>query len=143
MHERANRFAFGTVVRLSGVHRRTLDVWGRSGFLKPSVRTASGTGNRRAYSFADILAARLARRLRARGLTLAIVGAVITHIQKHRALKDPPADARLVVIGKAFRVVCGEDELLEALRHKGSPDALVIDVGRTAEEIRRGLKEAA
>lgn len=58
-------------------------------------------------------------------------------------MKDPPADAQLVVQGKSLRVTRGDYELLKAFRQVGSRDALVIDVGRTAEEIRCGLEGAA
>ena len=49
---------------------------------------------------------------------------------------------QLVVQGKSLRVTRSDYGLLKAFRQASSHDALVIDVGRTAEEIRRGLKEA-
>ena len=45
------------VERLTGVDRITLHVWDRTGFIRASLaRGGRGTGNRRKYSFADVVA---------------------------------------------------------------------------------------
>ena len=98
---------------------------------------------RRAYSFADIVAAYVAGRFRRNGLTLEGLRHIVAYVQRNRALKDPPADAQRVVQGKSLRVIRGDYGLLKAFRQASSHDALVIDVGRTAEEIRCDLEGAA
>ena len=140
---KSETFGFGRVARLSGVRRATLDVWAKTGFLAPSVKKAAGTGSTRAYSARDVVAARVANRLRQAGVELEGLRHIVAFVQKSRSLKDPPAGTRLIVTGKSCRVARGEDELLKAFRRVGSRDALVIDIGGAAEEIRRGLKEDA
>ena len=145
MTEMREQFNFGAVVSLSGVHPRTLDFWGKSGFLEPSIQKATGTGSKRLYSFADIIAARIARRFRERGVDLRGLRRVVNYLQKSRRLKDPPLDVRLVVLDDdKVLIVRSDSELVKAFSRSGQAhDALVIDVGRTAEEVRRGLKEVA
>src|SRR5262245_3110350 len=62
-------FAARDVVPLAGMGSYdTLDYWATRGILKPSLAAASGTGSLRRYSFADVVAARVAIVLRAQGL---------------------------------------------------------------------------
>ena len=132
------------MVALSGVHPRTLDFWGKSGFLEPSIQKAAGTGSKRLYSFSDIIAACIARRLRERGVDLQGLKQVVTYLQESRHLKDPPPNVRLVVLDNKVLITRRDSELVKALKKSAQTyDALVIDVGRTAEEVRRGLKEVA
>ena len=95
--EMRDQFNFGAVVALSRVHPRTLDFWGKSGFLEPSVRKAAGTGSKRLYSLADVIAACIARRLRERGVDLQGLKQLVTYLQQSRHMKDPPPGVRLVV----------------------------------------------
>ena len=43
------------VVRLTGVHERTLDYWVRSGYATSSGAEAHGAGSRRLYTFDDVV----------------------------------------------------------------------------------------
>ena len=132
------------MVELSGVHPRTLDFWGKSGFLEPSIQKAAGTGSKRLYSLADVIAACIAQRLRERGVDLQGLKQVVTYLQQSRHMKDPPLDVRLVVLDDRVLITRRDSELVKALKKSGQTyDALVVDVGRTAEEVRRGLKEVA
>ena len=138
------QFNFGAVVALSGVHPRTLDFWGKSGFLEPSIQKAVGTGSKRLYSFSDIIAARVARRFRERGVDLQGLRRVVTYLQNSRHLKDPPLDVRLVVLDDKVLITRSDSELVKAFNQTGQAlGALVIDVGQTAQEVRRGLKDVA
>ena len=59
-------------------------------------------------------------------------------------MKDPPADVRLVVLDDKVLITRRDSELVKALKKSAQTyDALVVDVGRTAEEVRRGLKDVA
>ena len=124
--------------------RGHFDFWGKSGFLEPSIQKAAGTGSKRLYSFADIIAARIARRFRERGVDLQGLRRVVNYLQKSRRLKDPPLDVRLVVLDNKVLIARSDSELVKAFNQSGQAhDALVIDVGRTAQEVRHGLKEVA
>ncbi len=59
------------VARLTGVTYRQLDYWDRIGFVRPSVRPATGPGNGgRRYSEADVETLRLTKRLLDLGVSL-------------------------------------------------------------------------
>src|SRR3569833_4697515 len=44
-----------TACAAAGITYRQLDYWARTGQVAPSVRTATGSGTQRLYSFRDIL----------------------------------------------------------------------------------------
>lgn len=72
--------------RVTGCGIKTIDAHARSGFLAPSIREAAGTGSRRAFGFADLCALRALVRLRAAGIPVAMLGALVNAIQNHRVL---------------------------------------------------------
>ena len=47
-----------TACAAAGITYRQLDYWARTGLVAPSVRTATGSGTQRLYSFRDILVLR-------------------------------------------------------------------------------------
>ena len=44
-----------TACAAAGITYRQLDYWARTGLVAPSVRSATGSGTQRLYSFRDIL----------------------------------------------------------------------------------------
>jgi DNA-binding transcriptional MerR regulator len=58
------------VCRIIGISYRQLDYWARSGFIKPSLKAASGSGTRRVYGFNDLIRLKVAKRLRDSGVSL-------------------------------------------------------------------------
>jgi DNA-binding transcriptional MerR regulator len=56
------------VQRITGVPYQTLNYWAKIGLVKPSVTAASGRGSRRVYDFRDLVAIRVALRLRHAGV---------------------------------------------------------------------------
>ncbi|MBC7105109.1 MAG: MerR family transcriptional regulator [Firmicutes bacterium] len=57
-------FRVKDVLQLTGLTYRQLDYWDRSGFISPSVAAAAGPGTERLYSFRDVVALKVAKRLR-------------------------------------------------------------------------------
>lgn len=91
-------FRFGEVEALSGVKARTLDNWAATGFLRPSVRKAAGSGTRRAYSFSDVVAARVAKDLRSAGASLQGLRKVVKELRR-MDFANPLGETRLIVPG--------------------------------------------
>lgn len=87
------------VVRLTGIPHQTLHHWAKSGFLKPSVQDAKGTGTARLYSFQDLLALRVARKLRDFGLSLRELRKIVDHLRSVENVENPLAETFLVVHG--------------------------------------------
>src|ERR1035438_3885381 len=114
----AERFSLGQLAILSGVKPRTLDHWAATGFLRPSIQKARGTGTKRVYSFSDVVAARVVSELRAAGVSLQKLGKVVTELRKLKFTDGSLAGLRLIVSGKD---VCLKDnqDLISMFSHPG------------------------
>ena len=64
----------------AGITYRQLDYWARTGLVQPSVRSASGSGSQRLYSFRDILVLRIVKRLIDTGVSLPNIRAAVEHL---------------------------------------------------------------
>ncbi len=131
-------FSAGRAAKLSGVPYRTLDYWARSRFIAPSVAPAAGKGTQRLYSFRDLVALRVARELRAAGISLQSLRKGVRHLRKRRKGASF-ANTFLVSDGKDVFERRGDD-LISTLRQ---PDQLalawLIDLGRVVEELERAI----
>jgi DNA-binding transcriptional MerR regulator len=63
---------YGTpiVQKVTGLTRRQLDHWARTGICVPTLKNAKGSGNHRLYSFKDILILQMFKRLLETGITI-------------------------------------------------------------------------
>src|ERR1035438_8226483 len=132
----AERFSLGQLAILSGVKPRTLDHWAATGFLRPSIQKARGTGTKRVYSFSDAVAARVVKELRAAGVSLQSLRLVVSQLRKFQFTDQPLADLRLIISGKD---VCVKDNqyLISMLRHPGQAflPFTVLDLPATVKAI--------
>jgi DNA-binding transcriptional MerR regulator len=96
----------------------TLDYWATRGILKPSLAAASGTGSLRRYSFADVVAARVAIVLRAQGLGFQSVRRVVSRISALRETSARPLEgAWLVLSGNQVFVTYDRQDLPNLVRY--------------------------
>ncbi|MDT5250686.1 MAG: hypothetical protein QOJ28_3320, partial [Mycobacterium sp.] len=49
--------------QIAGITYRQLDYWARTGLVVPTIRSASGSGSQRLYSFKDVLVLKVVKRL--------------------------------------------------------------------------------
>jgi len=59
-----------TACAAAGITYRQLDYWARTALVEPSIRSASGSGSQRLYSFRDIIALKIVKRLLDTGVSL-------------------------------------------------------------------------
>jgi DNA-binding transcriptional MerR regulator len=59
-----------TACAAAGITYRQLDYWARTGLVEPTIRSASGSGSQRLYSFRDIIALKIVKRLLDTGVSL-------------------------------------------------------------------------
>ena len=59
-----------TACSAAGITYRQLDYWARTELVVPTIRTASGSGSQRLYSFKDILVLKVVKRLLDTGVSL-------------------------------------------------------------------------
>ena len=69
--------------KAAGITYRQLDYWARTDLVVPTVRSASGSGTQRLYSFRDVLVLKIVKRL----LDTGVSPAADSHL--HRASAYP------------------------------------------------------
>ena len=127
-HRTANVFTERQASRLSGVSVRTLTYWVASDFLTPSTQESRGSRTRRGYTFRDIVQLRVAKRLRAAGLSLQKLRQAQERLQQAQAPETPFGDTYLVTNGRdVFEVTQGREAIRSLIQQAGQrPDAWVI-----------------
>ena len=131
-------FTAGEVVRLTGVTYRRLDLWCRREIIQPSMRTARGRGQRRLFTFRDLVEIRTIKTLTAQGVRLAALLVAVNRIRRDFGDLDgsPLASARLVTDGRSvFRYVPARDHL-ERLDEYGQ-FAFAFDLGAEVAALRQ------
>ena len=137
-------FRAGQVVKITGVKYRTLDYWTRSGFMKPSVQTAKGTGTDRLFSFRDVIAVKVAHELRQAGVSLQALRRVVSYLRRYKKTEQPLAECRLVVKDNDVLWCENDQELISALRSPGQHVfRFVVDLGTVTREIEEAIERIA
>jgi DNA-binding transcriptional MerR regulator len=70
-----------TACNAAGITYRQLDYWARTGLVDPSVRSATGSGSQRLYSFRDILLLKVIKRLLDAGISLQQIRTAVQHLR--------------------------------------------------------------
>ncbi|GDY28651.1 MerR family transcriptional regulator [Gandjariella thermophila] len=73
--------------QIAGITYRQLDYWARTGLVAPSIRSASGSGSQRLYSFKDILVLKVVKRLLDTGVSLHNIRIAVDHLRR-RGVQD-------------------------------------------------------
>ena len=129
------RFTAVQVVNITGIHYSTMDYWAKLGLVRPSIEAAHGSGSRRAYSFEDLVAIRVAMMLRRAG----IFGRSMVQILQglRQAGFDAPASLSIQITpdGKA-----SVSSRIQKPQHHGQLALnLECDLRPAATELRRAL----
>ena len=120
-----------TVCKIVDITYRQLDYWARTDLVTPSVRSAGGSGTQRLYSFDDIVALRVVKRLLDTGVSLQKVRAAIDELRRRG---QGLADSMLVSDGVSVFAVEDGDELIDLLK-KGQ-GVFAISVAPVVDELR-------
>ena len=121
--------------RAAGITYRQLDYWARTGLVEPSIRSATGSGSQRLYSFRDILVLRVVNRLLEAGVSLPNIRTAVGHLRDH-GTRDL-AQLTLVSDGTTVYEFGSPDEVVDLL--KGGQGVFAIAVGRVAADVRGSL----
>ena len=125
-------FSTAQVARLSGLTPRQIDHWDRQGFLKPSLRRASGYGSARRYSFTDVVRLRVAARLRAAGVGLSRIRRCAEALEKIGGEAGDLGGVRLLVAGSRVLWARSDEEVVDLLRE--GQLVLVFSIGDAVAE---------
>ena len=120
-----------TACAVTGITYRQLDYWARTGLLVPSIRTATGSGTPRLYSFRDVLVLRVIKRLLDTGVSLQNVRRAVDHLRE-RGVEDL-SEITLMSDGASIFECTTEDEVVDIMR--GGQGVFGIAIGRVRSEV--------
>lgn len=103
---------------IAGISYRQLDYWDKSGLVSPSIRAAEGTGSARLYSFNDLVALRVVRRLKEGGIPLQTIRKAVKFLRDNLpSMYNPLSELTLVTNGRSIFALCiNERQLIDTLK---------------------------
>ncbi|MBO0832782.1 MAG: MerR family transcriptional regulator [Actinobacteria bacterium] len=126
-----------TACAAAGISYRQLDYWARTGLVEPSVRSASGSGTQRLYSFRDILVLKVVKRLLDTGISLQQIRSAVTHLRERGSANL--AEVTLMSDGVSVYEFTSPDEVVDLLQ--GGQGVFAIALGRIWQEVEGSLAE--
>ncbi len=120
-----------TACRAAGITYRQLDYWARTGLVEPSVRSASGSGTQRLYSFRDVLVLKVVQRLLDTGVSLQQSRTAVAHLRERGV--DDLAQITLMSDGASVYECTSADEVIDLVQ--GGQGVFGIAVGRVWREV--------
>jgi DNA-binding transcriptional MerR regulator len=120
-----------------GITYRQLDYWARTGLVTPEIRTASGSGSQRLYSFRDILILKVIKRLIDAGISLQQIRTAIDHLRV-RGVNDL-TEVTLMSDGVTVFECTSDSEVIDLL--KGGQGVFGIALGGVWKDIEGSLAE--
>jgi DNA-binding transcriptional MerR regulator len=104
-----------TACSAAGITYRQLDYWARTGLVVPTIRSATGSGSQRLYSFKDILVLKVVKRLLDTGVSLQNIRTAVEHLRA-RGVEDL-AGVTLLSDGVSVYECHSSEEIVDLLRH--------------------------
>jgi DNA-binding transcriptional MerR regulator len=103
-----------TACSAAGITYRQLDYWARTELVVPTIRTASGSGSQRLYSFKDILVLKVVKRLLDTGVSLQNIRAAVDALRARGV--DDLARITLLSDGTTVYECTSAEEVVDLLR---------------------------
>jgi DNA-binding transcriptional MerR regulator len=121
----------------AGFTYRQLDYWARTGLVEPTVRSATGSGSQRLYSFRDILILKIIKRLLDAGISLQQIRTAVQHLRERGT--DDLTRVTLMSDGASVYECTSNDEVIDLLQ--GGQGVFGIAIGGVWREIEGTLSE--
>ena len=126
----------GSVARkAAGISYRQLDYWARTELVVPTVRSASGSGTQRLYSFRDVLVLKIVKHLLDTGVSLQQIRTSIEHLRT-RGVEDL-AGVTLMSDGTTVYECTSPSEVIDLVQ--AGQGVFGIAIGRVWREIEQNL----
>jgi DNA-binding transcriptional MerR regulator len=103
-----------TACSAAGITYRQLDYWARTALVEPSVRSATGSGSQRLYSFKDILVLKVVKRLLDTGVSLQNIRTAVMALRTRGV--DDLARITLLSDGTTVYECTSSEEVVDLLR---------------------------
>ena len=126
-----------TACNAAGITYRQLDYWARTKLVEPSVRSATGSGTQRLYSFKDILLLKIIKRLLDAGVSLQQIRIAIDHLRVRGT--DDLTQVTLMSDGASVYECRSAEEVIDLLQ--GGQGVFGIAIGGVWKEIEGSLHE--
>jgi DNA-binding transcriptional MerR regulator len=126
-----------TACAAAGITYRQLDYWARTELVVPSIRSASGSGTQRLYSFKDILVLKVVKRLLDAGVSLQNIRTAIDALRARGV--DDLAQMTLLSDGTTVYECTSSEEVVDLLR--GGQGVFGIAVSGALRELRGSLAQ--
>jgi len=126
-----------TACSAAGITYRQLDYWARTKLVEPTVRSATGSGTQRLYSFKDILLLKIIKRLLDAGVSLQQIRTAIDHLRERGT--DDLTQVTLMSDGASVYECRSADEVIDLLQ--GGQGVFGIAIGGVWKEIEGSLHE--
>ena len=126
-----------TACSAAGITYRQLDYWARTGLVEPTVRSATGSGSQRLYSFRDILILKIIKRLLDAGISLQQIRSAVQHLRERGT--DDLTRVTLMSDGASVYECTSNDEVIDLLQ--GGQGVFGIAIGGVWREIEGTLAE--
>lgn len=131
-------FSGPTVCRLTSVTYRQLDYWARTGLVTPSIRPATGSGSKRAYSYGDVLEVKVIKSLLSSGVSLARARQAVECLR--RSLGADIASSSLVLSDAGSVLAHDDGELVDLLRG-GQGVFNIVPLAKVVAELSATLRQ--
>lgn len=126
----------GTIAcQAAGISYRQLDYWARTGLVVPSVRTATGSGSARLYSFRDILVLKVIKRFLSAGVSLQNIRTAVDHLKKRGS--DDLSAITLMSDGASIYECANSEEVYDLLQ--AGQGVFGIAIGKVWSEVQGDL----
>ena len=119
----------------AGITYRQLDYWARTGLVVPEVRSATGSGSQRLYSFRDVLLLKVIKRLIDAGVSLQQIRTAVEHLRA-RGVQDLTG-VTLMSDGVSVYECTSDDEVVDLL--KGGQGMFGIALGSVWKDLEGSL----
>lgn len=126
-----------TACAAAGITYRQLDYWARTGLVDPTVRSATGSGTQRLYSFRDVLLLKIIKRLLDAGVSLQQIRTAVQHLRDRGT--DDLTEVTLMSDGASVYECRSSDEVIDLLQ--GGQGVFGIAIGGVWREIEGSLAE--
>lgn len=126
-----------TACKAAGITYRQLDYWARTKLVEPTVRSASGSGSQRLYSFRDVLVLKIVKRLLDTGVSLQQIRTSVEHLRT-RGVEDL-AGITLMSDGASVYECTSPNEVIDLVQ--AGQGVFGIAIGRVWRELETNLAD--
>jgi DNA-binding transcriptional MerR regulator len=126
-----------TACSAAGITYRQLDYWARTDLVVPTIRSATGSGSQRLYSFKDILVLKVVKRLLDAGVSLQNIRIAVEALRARGV--DDLAQVTLLSDGTSVYECTSSEEVVDLLR--GGQGVFGIAVSGALRELRGSLAQ--